>query len=129
MNIYLTMKNFNKIALIITLTTHLYGCVGLDFVHSKTSTSGDPEKINDTEKITSYGSGLKWAGIYISLIVPIPLVIPYGRESETKWMRGQELIYQESIRTKTTGYGCAIWLECGELITWGHLLLEPHTYH
>ena len=129
MQIYLTMINLTKIASITILTAQLSGCVGLDFVHSKTFKSGDPVNINGAEKITSYGSGLKWAGIYISLIVPIPLIIPYGRESETKWMRGQELIYQENIRTKTTGYGCAIWLECGELITWGHLLLEPNTYH
>lgn len=123
------MKNLRNLLFLTLLLTQITGCVGFDFVHSKTSSSGAPEKIDGAEKTTTYNSGFKWVGIYISMIVPIPLIIPYGRESDTTWVKEHALIYREQVRTTTSGYGCAIWLECGKLITWGHLFLEPDTYH
>lgn len=123
------MRNLGNLLLLILLLTQTTGCVGFDVVHSKTSSSGSPEKIDGAEETTTYSGGYKWAGLYISMIVPIPLIIPYGRESDTRWVKEHAVIYQEQVRTTTSGYGCAIWLECGELITWGHLFLEPNTYH
>jgi hypothetical protein len=46
------MINLHKISIIIVLLSQLYGCVGLDFVHSKTFSSGEPEKIEGAEKVT-----------------------------------------------------------------------------
>ena len=112
-----------------TILTHLSGCIGLDIVHSKKITSGHLGEITGAEKTTHYSSEFKWAGLYISLIVPIPLIIPYGRESDAQWIKDHKMVYREQIKTKTTGYGCLILVACGGLTTWGNLLLEPDTYH
>lgn len=123
------MKALRNKASMFVIVSQLTGCVGLDIVHSQKTYSGDPAEIEGATKTTYYRSDYKWIGLYLSFIIPIPLIIPYGKESQTLWIKNQELIYQEDIKTTTTGYGCSIWMECGELITWGSVFLEPESYH
>ena len=115
-----------KLVITIIFITFLQGCISADIVHVKTTSWGDKSKITEqaVKKIEMSGDK-KWAGVIVGLVIPIPLIIPYGHESKTSWWVDGECVYSESTETMATGYGCNVELEnCSQAATWGSMMFN-----
>jgi len=112
---------------LLALSISLSGCVGFDRVHVETTAYGNKAETKDATSSTKELKSLKWSGVFVSAIVPVPLMIPYGRETETNWVRDGKVVYTEFEQTKVDGYGCpwfTLFLICGRYYTWGAWFLD-----
>jgi hypothetical protein len=119
------VKNIRAI-FVLAVLFGIQGCVSLDLVHVKTSTWGDKSLVTEEAvKKIEYNGDYKWGGVVIGAVFPVPLVIPYGKESTTSWWVGEQCVYSETTDTWATGYGCNVQYEkCGKGVTWGTLMFN-----
>src|SRR5467141_967555 len=107
------MRSFPTAIVLTVLVIQLGGCIGIDLIHTETRSKGTIENTEGAEKIIKPKESFKWTGLVISLFVPIPLVVPYGKESETTWIKDNKEVYHENVETRASGFGCLLLWGCG----------------
>tara|TARA_Y100000766_G_scaffold95367_1_gene81368 strand:+ start:6097 stop:6510 length:414 start_codon:yes stop_codon:yes gene_type:complete len=123
-----------KKAIVIGVLILVQGCVSYDLVHVETYSSGQKPVKGTAVKQVKYGDGFKWVGVIISPIIPIPLILPYGRERTTTWLSDDGAsVYTEIQKTEANGYGCMFISSeingCSDETTWGALMINDIKLH
>jgi hypothetical protein len=79
---------------------------------------GKPNKISHAgagslDEIWTYKFGLRWDGVLLAVVVPIPIAVPVGREQVCFVIRGGRVIGAERRRTQSVGRGFGFYAGMG----------------
>lgn len=87
---------------------------------------GEPDKkiIDGNHETWYYKKGLAWGGIVPVVIIPIPLLLPYGYKETIIQIENDQQISIESDETKSPTFMCSaipmMWLVHGSTNSWCH---------
>ena len=123
------MKNMKKVITILTLLVHLSGCVGVMIVHNDESTKiheiekakkedlltktillkryGEPDEKSENQW-TYYRDGFRYFGVMAVVLIPIPLIIPTGKEKNVYEFEGDVVVRQTFYTDDQHGFVCGI---------------------
>lgn len=103
----------------------LSGCIGIEYIHPKLFTYGDASAMQGATRAVLEKEQRKWTGVIVSAIVPLPILIPYGHETETTWVKDGKIIYSEKVETGTAiGVGCVMLVICEPEGLWGPVIFQ-----
>jgi hypothetical protein len=71
---------------------------------------GEPKSIRhagttNTDEIWTYQFGPRWNGVVVAVIVPVPIMLPVGREQVQLILRDGDVISGKQTKTRTVGEG------------------------
>jgi len=131
-----------RILLICFLSYFFAGCVGVGAIYSKKrevtynkqytkdeilSRKGEPSKISfeNNDETWTYKKDMRWNGIVIVAIVPIPLALPTGFREEAVYFENNVTVGSTKEYGKSPTAMCSIipimWLVHGSTNGWCHI--------